>query len=151
MLGVLNDLHARGIEDILIASIVGLKGFPDAIAQVFPKTEIQLCVVHQIRNSLKYVVSKDQNAFMVDLKRVYQATSKDLAEHDLLELSEKWGKNIQLSLNPGSQTGIIYLLILSILSIYAALFTRLTLLKTYIVKCENTQKAKVHLSVKIHS
>lgn len=91
-LGVLNDLRARGIEDILIASIDGLKGFPDAIATVFPKTEIQLCVVHQIRNSLKYVVSKDQKAFMVDLKLVYQATSKDLAEHHLLELDEKWGK-----------------------------------------------------------
>lgn len=91
-LAVLNDLHARGIEDILIASIDGLKGFPEAIAQVFPKTEIQLCVVHQIRNSLKYVISKDQKAFMIDLKRVYQATSKDLAEHHLLELSEKWGK-----------------------------------------------------------
>lgn len=91
-LGVLNDLRARGIEDILIASIDGLKGFPEAIATVFPKTEIQLCVVHQIRNSLKYVVSKDQKAFMVDLKLVYQATSKDLAEHHLLELDEKWGK-----------------------------------------------------------
>lgn len=91
-LGVLNDLRARGIEDILIASIDGLKGFPEAIATVFPKTEIQLCVVHQIRNSLKYIVSKDQKAFMVDLKLVYQATSKDLAEHHLLELDEKWGK-----------------------------------------------------------
>jgi transposase-like protein len=91
-LGVLNDLRARGIEDILIASIDGLKGFPEAIAQVFPKTEIQLCVVHQIRNSLKYVVSKDQKPFMVDLKLVYKATSKDLAEHRLLELDEKWGR-----------------------------------------------------------
>jgi putative transposase len=91
-LGVLNDLRARGIEDILIASIDGLKGFPDAIAQVFPKTEIQLCVVHQIRNSLKYIVSKDQKPFMLDLKLVYKATSKDLAEHRLLELDEKWGK-----------------------------------------------------------
>lgn len=91
-LGVLNDLRTRGVEDILIASIDGLKGFPDAIAKVFPKTEIQLCVVHQIRNSLKYVVSKDQKAFMVDLKLVYKATSKDLAEHHLLELGEKWGK-----------------------------------------------------------
>jgi len=91
-LGVLNDLRARGIEDILIASIDGLKGFPDAIAQVFPKTEIQLCIVHQIRNSLKYVVSKDQKQFMMDLKLVYKATSKDLAEHRLLELDEKWGK-----------------------------------------------------------
>lgn len=91
-LGVLNDLKARGVEDILIASIDGLKGFPDAIAEVFPSTEVQLCVVHQIRNSLKYVVSKDQKAFMADLKLVYKASSKDLAEHHLLELEEKWGK-----------------------------------------------------------
>lgn len=91
-LGVLNDLRARGVEDLLIASIDGLKGFPEAIADVFPKTEIQLCIVHQIRNSLKYVVSKDQKAFMADLKQVYRASSKDLAEHHLLELGEKWGK-----------------------------------------------------------
>lgn len=91
-LAVMNDLRARGVEDILIASIDGLKGFPEAITQVFPKTEIQLCVVHQIRNSLKYVVSRDQKAFMLDLKLVYKATSKDLAEHHLLELGEKWGK-----------------------------------------------------------
>ena len=88
-LSVLNDLRARGMEDILIASIDGLKEFPEAIAQVFPKAEIQLCVVHQIRNSLKYVISKDQKAFMVDLKLVYKATSKDLAEHYLLKLGEK--------------------------------------------------------------
>jgi putative transposase len=91
-LSVLNDLHGRGIEDILIASVDGLKGFPEAIMQVFPKTEIQLCVVHQIRTSLRYVVSRDQKAFMQDLKLVYKATSKDLAEHHLLELGEKWGK-----------------------------------------------------------
>ena len=91
-LGVLNDLQARGVEDILIASIDGLKGFPEAILEIFPKTEIQLCVVHQIRNSIKYVASKDQKAFMADLKLVYRASSKDLAEHHLLELDEKWGK-----------------------------------------------------------
>lgn len=91
-LNVLNDLRARGVEDILIASIDGLKGFPEAITQVFAKTEIQLCVVHQIRNSLKYVVSKDQKAFMQDLKLVYKASDKELAEHHLLELGEKWGK-----------------------------------------------------------
>jgi putative transposase len=91
-LGVLNDLRARGVDDILIASIDGLKGFPDAITQVFPKTEIQLCVVHQIRNSLKYVVSLHQKEFMEDLKLVYKATSKDAAEHHLLLLGEKWGK-----------------------------------------------------------
>lgn len=91
-LGVLNDLRARGVEDILIVSVDGLKGFPEAIAQVFPKAETQLCIVHQIRNSLKYIVSRDQKAFMVDLKLVYKASSKDLAEKYLLELDEKWGK-----------------------------------------------------------
>ena len=91
-LGVLNDLRARGVQDILIASIDGLKGFPEAIAQAFPKTEVQLCIVHQIRNSLKYVVSKEQKPFMADLKLVYRASSKELAEHHLLELDEKWGK-----------------------------------------------------------
>ena len=90
--GNLNDLRSRGVEDILIASVDGLKGFPEVIAQVFPKTETQLCVVHQIRNSLKYVVSRDQKAFTKDLKPVYKASAKDLAEHHLLELGEKWGK-----------------------------------------------------------
>ncbi len=85
----MNDLKARGVEDILIASIDGLKGFPEAIAEVFPKTEIQLCVVHQIRNSLKYVASKEQKAFMVDLKLVYKATSKELAEHHLLDVKDE--------------------------------------------------------------
>lgn len=91
-LNVLNDLRARGVEDILIASIDGLKGFPEAIAEVYPRAEIQLCVVHQIRHSLKYVISKDQRDFMQDLKLIYKATSKELAEHHLLELGEKWGK-----------------------------------------------------------
>lgn len=91
-LSVLNDLRARGVEDILITSVDGLKGFPEAIAEAFPKTETQLCIVHQIRNSLKYVVSKDQKAFMIDLKHVYRASSKALAEKHLDDLEEKWGK-----------------------------------------------------------
>lgn len=90
-LGVLNDLKARGVEDILIACVDGLKGFPEAIQAAFPKTEIQLCVVHQIRNSIKHVASKNQKAFMADLKMVYQAETKDLAEYNLLRLEEKWG------------------------------------------------------------
>jgi transposase-like protein len=91
-LGVLNDLKQRGVEDVLIACVDGLTGFPEAIKGVFPKTEIQLCVVHQIRSSLKYVGSKDQKEFMRDLKTVYQASSKDIAEHYLLKLEEKWGE-----------------------------------------------------------
>ena len=90
-LGVLNDLKARGIEDILIACIDGLKGFPEAIQVAFPHTEVQLCVVHQIRNSIKHVASKNQKEFMGDLKTVYQAETKDLAEYKLLTLEEKWG------------------------------------------------------------
>lgn len=82
-LSVLTDLNNRGLEDILIASVDGLKGFPEAIKTIFPQTEVQLCVVHQIRNSLKYVASKDQKEFMRDLKLVYQTTTKKLAEDEL--------------------------------------------------------------------
>lgn len=91
-LGVLNDLKARGVQDIMIACIDGLKGFPDAIAASFPKTEGQLCVVHQIRNSFKMVPSKYQKQFITDLKTVYTAASKEVAEANLLTISEKWGK-----------------------------------------------------------
>jgi len=68
-LQVLTDLSNRGVNDILIACIDSLKGFPEAIEAIFPATEVQLCIVHQIRNSLKYVASKNQKEFMVDLKR----------------------------------------------------------------------------------
>lgn len=91
-LSVLNNLRERGVNDILIACVDGLKGFPEAINSLFPKTEVQLCIVHQIRNSLKYVASRDQKEFMRDLKEVYKASTKDLAEHNLLKLDEKWGK-----------------------------------------------------------
>ena len=90
-LQVLTDLNNRGVEDILIASVDGLKGFPEAINAIFPNTEVQLCIVHQIRNSLKYVASKNQKEFMKDLKLVYQAISKEAAELELDRLEEKWG------------------------------------------------------------
>lgn len=98
-LGVLTKLQNRGVKDILIASVDGLTGFPEAIKSIFPKTEVQLCIVHQIRNSLKYVSSMDQKEFMKDLKLVYQATSKDIAEDKLLKLDEKWGKKYPIVLN----------------------------------------------------
>lgn len=90
-LGVLSDLQNRGVKDILIASVDGLTGFPEAIQTIYPKTEVQLCIVHQIRNSLRYVGSKHHKAFMVDLKRVYQALNKEAAESALDELEEIWG------------------------------------------------------------
>lgn len=98
-LSVLTDLQNRGIEDILIACIDGLKGFPEAIKSIFPKTEIQLCVVHQIRNSLKYVGSKYQKEFLKDLKEVYKATTKEQAEKNLNTLEERWGPKYPVVIN----------------------------------------------------
>jgi putative transposase len=91
-LSVLTDLQNRGVQDILIACIDNLKGFAEAISTVFPLTEVQSCIVHQIRNSLKYVASKDQKEFMKELKPVYQAVSKEAAAQQLEKLSEKWLK-----------------------------------------------------------
>jgi len=90
-LTVLTDIQNRGVEDILIACVDGLTGFPEAISSLYPQTEIQLCIIHQIRNSLKYVASKNQKAFMADLKPVYRASNKENAEIALDQLEEKWG------------------------------------------------------------
>ena len=91
-LSVMTDLQNRGIKDILIACIDNLKGFSEAIASIFPQTEVQSCIVHQIRNSLKYVEIKNQKEFISDLKLVYQADTKEYAEEKLKSLEEKWGK-----------------------------------------------------------
>lgn len=90
-LSVLTDLHNRGVEDILIACVDGLTGFPEAIASIYPDTEVQQCVIHQIRTSMKYVASKHQKAFMADLKPVYRAATRQAAEAALDELEAKWG------------------------------------------------------------
>jgi len=90
-LQVLTDLQNRGIEDVLIACVDGLKGFPDAIETIFPKAQVQLCIVHQIRNSCKYVAWKDRKEFVQDLKTVYKAPSKKVAESKLDDLEAKWG------------------------------------------------------------
>ena len=91
-LSVITDLKQRGVEDILIACIDNLKGFDEAIWTIYPQTEVQTCVVHQIRNSIKYVASKDQKAFMTDLKPVYRADNESQALSELESLKEKWGK-----------------------------------------------------------
>lgn len=98
-LSVLTDLHNRGVKDILIASVDGLTGFPEAIESIYPETEVQLCVIHQIRNSMKYVASKNQKEFMHDLKPVYRAATKQEAEMALDALEDKWGKQYPLVLN----------------------------------------------------
>lgn len=89
-LSVCNELKNRGVEDILIACIDGLSGFSDAIKATFPKTEVQLCIVHQIRNSLRYVASKDQKRFLKDLKTVYQAVDEKSALENLDKLEKEW-------------------------------------------------------------
>jgi transposase-like protein len=89
-LSVLSDLHNRGIQDIFIASMDGLTGFSDAIHAVFPETEVQRCIIHQIRNSLRYVAWRDRKEFVQDLKTVYQAPSREAAEANLQRLGEKW-------------------------------------------------------------
>ena len=89
-LSVCNNLKNRGVEDILIACMDGLKGLPEAIKTVYPDVSIQTCIVHQIRNSLKYIASKDQREFMKDLKSVYRAFNEETALKNLDILKEKW-------------------------------------------------------------
>ena len=89
-LSILNGLKNRGVDDILIACIDGLTGFPEAIAAVYPKTEIQQCIIHQIRNSTKYVSYKDIKALMADLKKVYGAVNEETALFELEQFSAKW-------------------------------------------------------------
>jgi transposase-like protein len=91
-LSVLTDLQQRGVKDILIACIDNLGGFEEAIVSIYPKTEVQSCIVHQIRNTIKYVASKDSRAVIADVKLIYQALSKELAEEHLNGFEEKWGK-----------------------------------------------------------
>lgn len=102
-LSVLTELKNRGIQDILVACIDGLKGFPEAINTVFPKTEIQLCVIHQIRNTLKYIASKDQKEFMKQLKPVYSAPTEESALENLKMLEENWSKKYSLALKSWKQ------------------------------------------------
>ena len=97
-LNVLTELQQRGVEDILIACVDGLKGFPDAINAVFPQTHIQLCIVHMVRNSLKYVSWKDYKAVTADLKRVYRSATEDEALLELERFAETWdGQYSQIS------------------------------------------------------
>jgi putative transposase len=97
-LSVISDLHSRGVEDIFIACVDGLAGFEEAIRAVFPRTQVQRCIIHQIRNSLKYVIWKDRKAFMQDFKRVYQAATRDEAENNLLKLGDAWGDKYAIAI-----------------------------------------------------
>ena len=107
-LSVLTELKNRGLNDILIACVDGLKGFPDAINSVYPKTRIQLCIIHMVRNSLKYVSWKDYKAVTSDLKRVYQAVTEEAALPLHFRPLQRHGMgNILKLVNHGSHTGLI--------------------------------------------
>jgi len=97
-LGVLNEMKNRGVEDIMIVSVDGLTGFGDAISAVFPKAEIQRCIVHQIRYSTKFISYKDIKPFMKELKQVYQAATEEVALENLDSLEENWGKKYPTSI-----------------------------------------------------
>jgi putative transposase len=103
-LSVVTDLQTRGVEDIYIACIDGLTGFKAAIQAVFPQTQIQRCVIHQVRQSLSYVSWKDRKAFVADLKAIYQAPTREAAELKLLELGERWGKTYAVAVRSWEQT-----------------------------------------------
>ena len=91
-LQVLSDLQIRGIKDIIIACIDNLSGFQQAIKSIFPKTDVQLCIVHQIRNSIKYVPWKDEREVIRDMKCIYKANNIEQAEIALLDFEQKWNK-----------------------------------------------------------
>ena len=96
-LGVLNEIKNRGVEDIMIVSVDGLTGFVDAIGAVFPKAEVQRCIVHQVRYTTKFVNYKDLKPFVKDLKSIYQAPSEEMALEALDSLEETWGKKYPAS------------------------------------------------------
>jgi transposase-like protein len=99
-LRVFSELKNRGVQDIFIACIDGLKGLPDAIKAVFPETEIQLCIIHMIRNSFKYVSSKHAKEFVNDLKLIYRAETEQKAEENLSKLRKKWEEKYPLAVSP---------------------------------------------------
>src|SRR5215211_2309046 len=96
-LSVVTDLQTRGVQDIFIACIDGLNGFKDAIQAVFPRSQIQRCIIHQVRQSLTYVAWKDRKAFTADLRAIYQAPTREAAETRLLELAERWSDSYPMA------------------------------------------------------
>ncbi len=96
-LNVLTELNNRGVQDILIAAVDGLTGFPDAIGSVFPKTEVQLCIVHMVRNSMRYVPWKFKRAVLKDLKKVYKAATVEAAEQALDAFENAWGQQYPMA------------------------------------------------------
>ena len=104
-LSLLTELKNRGVEDILIAAVDGLKGFPDAIEAVSPKTQVQLCIVHLSRGSLRYVSWKEGKAVVRDLKAIYRAPTLEAAEQALEAFADQWDGRSRRSVACGGRTG----------------------------------------------
>jgi transposase-like protein len=104
---VLTELQNRGVKDILIACVDGLKGFPDAINTVYPETQIQLCIVHMVRNSVKYVPWKDYKAVTAELKQIYHSVTEEEALLALTQFADHWDDQYPRSANHGALIGII--------------------------------------------
>ena len=104
-LKVMNELKNRGVQDVLIAVVDGLKGFPDAIRTVFPQAQVQTCIVHMVRNSLDYCSYKDRKAVAADLKTIYRAQTETMAQARLAEFSRSGEPSTLRSCSPGGATG----------------------------------------------
>ena len=102
-LGVLNELKNRGVKDILVLCADGLTGIKESIAAAFPNTEYQRCIVHQIRNTLKFVADKDKKEFSKDLKSIYQAANEEIGYQNMIEVSKKWEKHYPNSMKSWQQ------------------------------------------------
>ena len=102
-LGVLNELKNRDVKDILVLCADGLTGIKESIAAAFPNTEYQRCIVHQIRNTLKFVADKDKKEFSKDLKSIYQAANEEIGYQNMIEVSEKWEKHYPNSMKSWQQ------------------------------------------------
>lgn len=99
-LNICAELKSRGVKDIFIACVDGLKGLPDAINAIFPKTQVQLCVVHMIRNSMRFIPEKHSREYLRELKMVYTAPSEEIGKGYLKDLEEKWGKKYPAAVTP---------------------------------------------------
>jgi len=132
-----------------LVPIDGLKGFPEAIRSTFPKTEIQLCIIHQIRHSIKYVGSKDQKAFMSDLKQVYQAPCQSLRQSSL-SLMTNGGPNTRWYSTLGRVSGMSYLPTSNTLRLFAVLSTQPMQSKVFIDRLGSSLRPKGHLLQRPH-
>jgi transposase-like protein len=91
-MGILNDMKNRGVDDVLIVCVDGLKGFPDAIKAIYPQADVQVCIVHMIRHTVMFIPHKDREAFCKDLQLVYTAPTEEAGREALREVGERWSQ-----------------------------------------------------------